>query len=417
MEEQGFYLPVGTMLAERYKIQRCLGAGGFGITYEAFDTLNKFSCAVKEYMQRNISVRLDGIKVMPVSKEKRQEYEHGRIRFIEEAETLKRLSGYKSIVKITDYFDENNTSYFVMEYLDGVNLNYLVKSMGGKLPFSDGLEIICQVCDGLDILHTKAGILHRDISPENIMVIQGQGGTPEVKLIDFGSAKNITLTKDMSIVLKKYYAPIEQYSSKGKQGSYTDVYALACTFYFILTGKHIPCATDRVGGAGYTPLVEMGVGVSQKVSDAVDMALQVDAAMRIQNVRDFKKLLLSQEKALPSPAPVHISAKPRPYFDVITGMHKGQRFDFPPNTVKTLGRSKIKADICLDLDGRISRVHCSLMFDSEKGIFYIEDTNSVNGIYMDDRQLAPGKRHELMPGDQITFGNHVCEIKVGVLYG
>ena len=420
METSSSALPIGFILDDRYEIRQFLGAGGFGMTYKAYDRLNRIPCAIKEYMQRMVAVRMPDCSLQPSSERTRTEYMHGRKRFVEEAETLKKLSAYRNIVNITDFFDENNTSYFVMEYLDGITLSTLAQSMGGRIPYKDALDIICQVCDGLEIVHTKAGMFHRDISPDNIMILVGEDGKATVKIIDFGNAKNISLNDTMSVVLKSHYAPFEQYSSKSRQGSFTDVYSLACSFYFILTGAYIPSAPDRWEGKAYTPLVDMDVGVPKHVSEVVDKALKIQPRERIQTMGEFKKLLLAgqpekTENRRKQKEELYIPVC-KPFFDVMRGENEGKRFLLEAGRRYTLGRSKKAVDICLDTDGRMSRIHGTITYDTEASAFCVEDTHSTNGIYIDDTPLVPGQRHMVQAGKEITFGNHVCEIKVGVVH-
>lgn len=407
MEVRSYYLAEGTVLDNRYIIKRVLGAGGFGVTYQAYDNLNHFDCAIKEYLPRDVSVRDNTMRVIPAAEKWREEFEQGRKRFINEADTLKKIRGCKSIVNITDYFDENNTSYFVMEYIDGVNLNHLKKTYGGRIPYKIAVDIILQVCDGLSVLHEREGIFHRDISPENIMI--EANGT--VKLIDFGSAKNISMQKGFSVVLKQGFAPLEQYSSKGIQGAYTDVYALAATLYYILAGQMIPNAPERQSGMDYIPLKVMPIGVPEYVSDAVDKALELNYQNRVQTAGGFKILL--QESQIESS--VHITGKKTPFLLITKGENAGNKHIIPVNTPVRVGRSKQMADICLGTNQKISRVHCQVFFDADKALFYLKDC-SVNGIYVDGRGIDNSAPCPLEPGRRFVLGNYACEIELGVMY-
>lgn len=414
MEVNGLYLAEGTLLDDRYEIIKVLGAGGFGVTYQAYDNLNHFECAVKEYLPRDVSIRENTLRVTPAAEKWKNEFEHGRKRFIEEADTLRRLRGYKGIVNITDYFDENNTSYFVMEYIDGVNLNRLRKSLGGKIPWEIALDIMFQICDGLDALHVKEGILHRDISPENIMITTDE----TVKLIDFGNAKNMSMQKGFSIVLKQGFAPLEQYSSSGKQGAYTDVYSLAATLYYVLTGQMIPNAPERQTGVSYTALKDMQIGVPEIISDAVDRALAINYRERTQTVGEFKQMLqLSPINKFEESSESDISSPKRntviPYFEIVKGEYTGTKCTIPVNTMIQLGRSEKMADICVGTDTRISRVHCKLFYDTTNSLFYLEDC-SVNGTYVEGKAIATKEIYPLKEGERFVIGNYICEIEVGV---
>ncbi len=414
MEVNGLYLAEGTLLDDRYEIIKVLGAGGFGVTYQAYDNLNHFECAVKEYLPRDVSIRENTLRVTPAAEKWKDEFEHGRKRFIEEADTLRRLRGYKCIVNITDYFDENNTSYFVMEYIDGVNLNRLRKSLGGKIPWEIALDIILQICDGLDALHVKEGILHRDISPENIMITTDES----VKLIDFGNAKNMSMQKGFSIVLKQGFAPLEQYSSSGKQGAYTDVYSLAATLYYVLTGHMVPNAPERQTGVSYTALKDMQIGVPETISDAVDRALAINYRERTQTVGEFKQMLqISSINKVDEDSESEMSFGKQntviPYFEIVKGEYIGTKHTIPVNTMIQLGRSEKMADICVGKDTKISRVHCKLFYDTTNSLFYLEDC-SVNGTYVEGKAIATKEIYPLKEGERFVIGNHICEIEVGV---
>lgn len=413
MEGNGLYLAAGTILDERYEISEVLGAGGFGVTYKAYDKLNHLDCAIKEYLPRDVSVRENTLRVTPAANKWIEEFEHGRKRFIEEADTLRKLRSYRGIVHITDYFDENNTSYFVMEFIDGVNLNRLRKTLGGKIPYQTAREIILKVCESLDALHVREGIFHRDISPENIMIMANE----DVKLIDFGNAKNISLQKGFSIVLKQGFAPLEQYSSSGKQGAYTDVYSLAATFYFILTGMMIPSAPERQTGANYTLLKDMQLGVPDSVSDAVDKALRLNYNDRMQSVGEFRQMLQEEAAsiALVSTPSKTYTSRVIPYIEIKRGENAGTKHVMPANTQVTLGRSQKMVDISVGSDPKISRVHCKLFFDSTNSMFYLEDC-SVNGTYVDKLAVDEKSVYPLEIGKRFVLGNHICEIEVGVSY-
>lgn len=410
--ENGLYLSEGVILDNRYEIKEVLGAGGFGVTYKAYDKLNNFTCAIKEYLPLNVSIRENTLRVRPASDKWKDEFEHGRIRFIEEADTLRKLSGYKSIVRITDYFDANNTSYFVMEYIDGVNLNKLRLSMGGKIPYEEAMDIIFQVCDGLEGLHVRAGIFHRDISPENIMITLDE----KVKLIDFGNARNLSMQKGFSIVLKEGFAPIEQYSTSGVQGTYTDVYALAGTLYNILTGEMLPSAPDRQNrGIGYVALKDMNIGVPEKVSDAVDAALKINRHERVQTIGEWKAALQMAEmhQSVGEKRNLLENRKQYPYFEIIEGEYVGQRYRIQPGKTIQLGRSEKMADYYLGSDLHMSKIHCKLFYDTSNGLFYLEDC-SVNGTYIDGHCIGNNETVPLEPGTRVVLGNHICEIEVGV---
>ncbi|MCD8082481.1 MAG: protein kinase [Clostridiales bacterium] len=279
-------LPPGTVLRQRYYLGRTLGEGGFGITYKAFDYTKQVLCCVKEYAPNEISRRSEkGLSLEVLSESVEPPYRAGLKRFFDETRILSKLENIPSVVDITDVFQENNTAYFVMEYLDGANLQQIVRATRGHLPVQRATDIVLQVAVSMDVIHTKTKIIHRDITPENIFITRRD----QVKLIDFGSAKQTQtgMRSGLSVVLKPKFAPPEQYSTEMVQGSFTDVYSLAGTYYYALTGKYIPTAPDRLAGQDYVSLKEMNIGVSAALSDAVDRALALKVNYRTRSMQQF----------------------------------------------------------------------------------------------------------------------------------
>ncbi len=279
-------LPEMSFLGNRYLIGRILGNGGFGITYKAFDVLNQCICAVKEFVPVGVVARQgDGVQVTVTSKSNLEDFEHGKRRFMEEAEVLKKLTDVPEVVQIMDYFMLNNTAYFVMEYIEGATLKQLMRSYGGRIPLPNAMSMIYRAGMALEQVHRRAGIFHRDVSPDNIMVTADN----RVKLIDFGNAKHIIgkRSQTLSVILKHGYAPPEQYSSTSSQGSYTDVYSLAVTFYYVATGIMVPPAPDRFGGEEYRPLLEVCPQAGSQISEAVDRALALNSKNRTSSAAEF----------------------------------------------------------------------------------------------------------------------------------
>lgn len=235
-------LPAGTVLHNRYIIGRVLGRGGFGITYLAYDSHESRRVAVKEYLPDSLTQRHTGdteVSVYPGEKE--QAFLSGAERFYEEAKTVSRFNGNPNIISVYEFFKENNTAYFVMEFLEGCDLRTWYEQNNG-LSYPDAVRILTCVTDALLIVHSMR-ILHRDISPDNIFLCDDGS----VKLIDFGAAKQVVgaQTQSLSIILKPGYAPYEQYQRRSVQGPWTDIYALGATFYYMLTGHLIDDAMTR----------------------------------------------------------------------------------------------------------------------------------------------------------------------------
>ena len=286
-------LKPGVILKERYKIEEVIGAGGFGITYRAWDPLLQSYVAIKEYYPSGIATRsADSSKVcVPVGQEQR-EYHRGRIRFLKEAQDVARFQSEPNIVSIYDYLEENDTAYMVMEYLHGCTLKQYIREHGGRLDTDHILHICLSVLDALAVVH-KAGMIHRDISPENIFICEDL----TVKLIDFGAAKQVYLDEEqtMSVVLKPGYAPPEQYAKKDKQGPWTDIYALGATLYFAATGEKPEESFGRVLEDTIKPVCEVNPEIPRAMSQVIMRAMSVKIEDRYQTVEAMREALLAGE--------------------------------------------------------------------------------------------------------------------------
>lgn len=243
MEKRYYQLNEGTVLNDRYVIERVLGNGGFGITYLGHDEKLDMRVAVKEYFPNGLSTRNTQVtpQIIPNQADETL-YEQGKSRFLKEARILAKLSDEEGIVGVHDFFEENNTCYIVMEYIQGISLSEYLRQ-NGPVSVEKMLELLTPVMHSLTNVH-KAGLVHRDISPGNIMITE----KGQVKLLDFGAARDISKETDetATVITKKGFAPFEQYSRKGELGPWTDVYGLAATMYYCITG-HIPnAAIERV---------------------------------------------------------------------------------------------------------------------------------------------------------------------------
>ncbi len=291
-EKYPLALPQGSVLAGQYMIERVLGQGGFGITYVAKDHKTGEIVAIKEYFPDTVAVRGNGHTVSPYSREKEENFLYGRMRFLDEAQTLAEFIGTPNIVHVYSYFEEKNTAYFVMELLDGISLQQYIDRRAGSVGWEEAFCILSPILDALDAVHSK-GIIHRDIKPENIMI------TPEgtAKLLDFGSARYSLGEKSQSldVVLTYGFSPWEQYSRHGKQGPYTDVYALAATFYYVLTGQVPPDSIDRAEQDTWIPPRRFNPSIPVKVEAALQKALAIQPGDRFQDVSAFRKALGTEE--------------------------------------------------------------------------------------------------------------------------
>ena len=234
-EPSPHHLPPKNILSGKYLIGRVLGEGGFGITYVGWDLNLDLKLAIKEYYPSGFVTRTGSNTntVTPYRGEKTEFFATGRSRFINEAKTLAKFYTLPGIVAVRDFFLENGTAYIVMDYVEGETLKQRLARVGGKIAPTEVFELVRPLLRSLAQMHA-AGLIHRDISPDNIMV------TPEgnVKLIDFGAARDYldSGNRSLSVMLKPGYAPEEQYFARGQQGPWTDIYALCATIYRAMTG-------------------------------------------------------------------------------------------------------------------------------------------------------------------------------------
>jgi hypothetical protein len=293
-------LPIGSRL-ETYEIKDILGVGGFGITYKGYDHSLHCDVAIKEYLPHGLALRTgDGSTVVPKSSNDQKYYDYGLKRFLDEARILAKFKE-RAIVRVSRFLEANGTAYLVMDYEDGESLaQYLARS--GVLSETEIRAILVPILEGLRAVHAKE-VLHRDIKPGNIFL--RQGGPPV--LLDFGAARQALgeQTRTMTGIVTPGYAPIEQYGQLGKQGPWTDLYALGATLYHCVVGKAPLEAPDRVAAlqeGAPDPLkraVEAGAGrYSAELLAAIDWMLAPNAKDRPQSAEQ----VLARLQGLPAGA-------------------------------------------------------------------------------------------------------------------
>jgi hypothetical protein len=286
-EEYRNALPAGTEI-DSYRIERVLGEGGFGITYLVNDLNLGKLYAIKELLPDGIAMRRLGDTSYVEAKSQSSEGDFAATRkyFIAEARVLAGMN-HPAVVKVQRLMEANGTCYMVMDYIEGDTLGGHLKKQGGKLTGpSEFQQIFYPLMEGLDVLHGQ-GIIHRDIKPGNIM-IRPDGGPV---LLDFGAAtqtqsQTVTITQ----MLSAGYSPFEQYTSRAKQGSYTDIYALGATMYKCITGKKPDDASDRMYGDTYQLLAQNPAYLESYGSallGAVDAALRMEPEQRPQSIAEW----------------------------------------------------------------------------------------------------------------------------------
>lgn len=277
-----------TILCGKYLIGDVLGEGGFGITYIGFDLNLEIKTAIKEFYPNGYCSRESRTttKVTSYQGSNAEVYEKWRQNFVREAKILAKFSHLPGIVDVKDFFQENNTAYIVMEYLEGVTLKSYIKQQGGKLPVDQVIAALELPMLSLAQMH-KAGLIHRDISPDNIMLT----ANGDMKLLDFGAARDYATEdqKSLSVMLKPGYAPEEQYRTKGKQGPWSDVYAFAATVYKCITGVTPIESMERLRQDDLKKPSELGVNISAQTEAALLKGMSVFAENRYQSMEELHR--------------------------------------------------------------------------------------------------------------------------------
>lgn len=300
-------LPCGTVLGGKYIVGRVLGQGGFDITYKAFDPVLELSVAVKEYLPDTMATRSPSTTQVTIYTGTTQyDFDYGVSCFLDEARTLAKLSSGREVVPVRNFFEENGTAYFVMDYVEGISFKAYIQNHGGKIPLPDALRIMLPVMDGLSYVH-GSGIIHRDVTPDNIYITKND----EIKLLDFGSARYSMgdRSKSLDVILKPGFAPKEQYMRRGRQGPYTDVYSVAACLYAAITGFLPPESLERMEKDMLAMPSALGIAIPPALEQAIVKGLAVQQEERFQTMAEFKAALLA---AAPAPAAPAAPAFPQP---------------------------------------------------------------------------------------------------------
>ena len=277
-------LPPQTILHGQYLLGAALGGGGFGTTYralklESVDPVRGEMVAVKEYFPHSIAARSDDGRVVPQRNDAKL-FTNWRDKFVTEYNMLLEASRCPSVVQVLDLFEENNTAYLVMAYVEGETLAHRVREQGA-IPPEELMRMMKPFIENLRMLHEKK-IIHRDIKPANIIL---KGGDTPI-LLDFGSARPNNPELRKTVLISKGYAPPEQYEENGKQGCWTDVYGLCATMYFALTGQDPADALERLFAAKtgkddpLVPIRALCPKLPRKQADALMAGLSLDSAAR-----------------------------------------------------------------------------------------------------------------------------------------
>lgn len=284
------HLQKGTILNSKYLVGAVLGEGGFGITYIGRDLTLDMKVAIKEYYPSHL-VKRSGEDSQSVysTNDREEEFEKGKDQFLTEARTLAKFPYEDGIVGVRDFFQENHTVYIVMEYLEGVTLGEYLDTVTG-IPFGKTLKMMLPIMNSLEKVH-EAGLIHRDISPDNIMITTDG----KVKLLDFGASRDIRQkNRELTVILKPSYAPEEQYRRNGVQGPWTDVYALCAVMYRCITGTMPEDSVGRVLEDELRPPSAAGAVISKAQEAALLDGMAVHQQNRIQTMRELKDRMMQE---------------------------------------------------------------------------------------------------------------------------
>ncbi|MEN6417460.1 MAG: protein kinase [Clostridiaceae bacterium] len=303
-------LECGSILAGTYLIGKVLGQGGFGITYIGWDLNLDIKVAIKEYYPEGCVTRdaHTHISVLTYAGPKEAYFQKGKERFVNEAKALAKFPGDSGVVGVRTFFYENGTAYIVMDFVEGETLKAYAQRRGGKLPAAEVLSLFQPIFRSLARVH-DSGLLHRDISPDNLM-LKTDG---MLALLDFGAARQISAEGEHSntINVKHGFAPEEQYRTRGEQGPWTDVYALCATIYRLTTGRTPPEALDRMAdGTLLTPPNQLGADFTPAQEAAILHGLAVRASDRTRDVRQLEKELYGGERTVFATSPLSVSYEP-----------------------------------------------------------------------------------------------------------
>ena len=287
-----YVLPYGAILNGRYIVGKMLGQGGFGITYIGWDLAMERKVAIKEYYPSGQVSRNPGSRDLTwyTNEQSRQARQNGMQMFLKEARKMSKVDNLTNVVRVRDIFQENETAYIVMDFVEGETLKARLDKTG-PLTWKQAKEIFVPAMQAMEQVH-QAGLVHRDISPDNLML------TPDgrVMILDLGAAKDLAINKGASsaMVVKGGFSPPEQYAQQGGSGSWTDVYAMAATMYHSLTGVVPPTAVDRMQGEPVNWALLASNGVPKHVISALQSAMALNAKERTQSMAELLRQCQSE---------------------------------------------------------------------------------------------------------------------------
>lgn len=372
-------LCAGTMLRGRYRVEKTLGQGGFGITYAALDTVQHQRVAVKELFPARSVMRSEDQRSIRILPGQDNVFRHLRESFEKEARVLIDLQNLEGIVRLMHVFSENNTVYYVMELLEGETLIHRLKREGA-MSWEQLAPILDTLLVALEQIHA-VGLIHRDISPDNIFLTSSGA-----RLIDFGSVRNYQGETHLTAMVKQNFAPWEQFLTNGNQGPWTDIYALSVTAYYALSGQLPPPATERRYEDKLVPLEYLCPKLPGEVCSAIYHGMMVLPERRFQSIQQLAKALKLEHG--PAASVAH-----KCVLRCLRGIYSGKSWNLQRDALLRIGRN---ADCDISYPGNypgVSRTQCSI-YHTKDGKCIIRDDHSRYGT----RLKSPGKDIVMEPG-------------------
>ena len=297
-----YTLPPQTILAGKYLVGRVLGQGGFGITYIGWDIALERKVAIKEYYPKGQVSRNPGSRRLTWYHDEQAQLarKDGMEMFLKEARKMSRVDDIPGVVRVRELFQENDTAYIVMDFVEGETLKARLKR-SGPMSWDQAKEIFRPAIRAMEQVH-KAGLIHRDLSPDNLMLTKDG----QVFILDLGAAKDLNVNQGASSmqVAKGGFSPYEQYTQRGGSGPWTDVYAMAATIYYTLTGKIPPIAIDRAEDDTISWDLPNLNTLPRPALEALKQAMVVSAKKRTQSMEELERGLFEKAEPTPRPKPI-----------------------------------------------------------------------------------------------------------------
>ncbi len=393
-------LSPGITVHNRYRIERVLGVGGFGVTYQVTDLREGRIAAMKEYMPNDVAYRISGTLEVQAKQNCLHAYEKFRNQFLEEAQIIYRYRGHPNIIEVYHLFRENNTAYYVMEFINGMDMGKYTNHHGGRLSWDVLQPIISQVVQALKLVH-RSNMIHCDISPDNIFILD----SGQVKLIDFGAAKSVLHGDSSMVLMKRGFAPPEQISGRGQLGPWTDIYALAVTIYWAFTGRMPPSSADRLASDHTIWPSQMGIAAPFPHWEQVlkrAMALRVED--RYQRVADF----WAELSGTTEPYGASAAFQPVSYqntalgLECLQGTYAGSQLLIQQEVVMGTDPSRCNVVFPPGTPG-VSRAHLRIW--PQDGGLMVMDLRSTYGTWINNQRMSPGLAYPMSVGSSIYFGS------------